>query len=73
MIFLCFCIRYSSDFLKRMNNANKKYTNVFIKNFKDLLDDYKLWKLCKQFGEIVSAKVETPFFVNHGIIIYSLN
>jgi len=49
--------KYSSDFLKRMNNANKQYTNVFIKNFKDLLDDYRLWKLCKQFGEIVSAKV----------------
>jgi len=49
--------KYSSDFLKRMNNSNKQYTNVFIKNFKDLLDDYKLWKLCKQFGEIVSAKV----------------
>jgi len=49
--------KYSSDFLKRMNNANKQYTNVFIKNFKDLLDDFKLWKLCKQFGEVVSAKV----------------
>jgi len=49
--------KYSTDFLKRMNNANEQYTNVFIKNFKDLLDDFKLWKLCKQFGEVVSAKV----------------
>jgi len=49
--------KYSSEFLKRMNNANQQFTNVFIKNFKDLLDDYKLWKLCKQFGEVVSAKV----------------
>lgn len=49
--------KYSTEFLKRMNNANRQFTNVFIKNFKDLLDDFKLWKLCKQFGEVVSAKV----------------
>lgn len=49
--------KYSSEFLKRMNNANKQYTNVFIRNFRDLLDDFKLWKLCRQFGEVVSAKV----------------
>ncbi|CAL1530905.1 unnamed protein product [Lymnaea stagnalis] len=49
--------KYSSEFLKRMNNANSRFTNVFIKNFKDLLDDFKLWKLCKQFGEVTSAKV----------------
>ncbi|KAH9488798.1 Polyadenylate-binding protein 1 [Bulinus truncatus] len=49
--------KYSSEFLKRMNNANNRFTNVFIKNFKDLLDDFKLWKLCKQFGEVTSAKV----------------
>ncbi|XP_059149573.1 polyadenylate-binding protein 1-like isoform X2 [Physella acuta] len=49
--------KYSSEFLKRMNNVNNRFTNVFIKNFKDLLDDFKLWKLCKQFGEVTSAKV----------------
>ncbi|CAG5136234.1 unnamed protein product [Candidula unifasciata] len=49
--------KYSSEFLKRMNIANNRFTNVFIKNFKDLLDDFKLWKLCKQFGEVTSAKV----------------
>jgi len=48
--------KYSSEFLKRMNNTNK-FTNVFIKNFKDLLDDYKLERLCRQFGEVVSVKV----------------
>jgi len=48
--------KYSSDFLKRMNNQNK-FTNVFIKNFRDLLDDYKLERLCRQFGEVISVKV----------------
>jgi len=48
--------KYSSDFLKRMNNQNK-FTNVFIRNFRDLLDDYKLERLCRQFGEVVSVKV----------------
>ncbi|GFO34381.1 polyadenylate-binding protein [Plakobranchus ocellatus] len=49
--------KYSKEFLKRMNTNNSRFTNVFIKNFKDLLDDFKLWKLCKQFGEVTSAKV----------------
>ncbi|GFR65190.1 polyadenylate-binding protein [Elysia marginata] len=49
--------KYSKEFLKRMNTNNSHFTNVFIKNFKDLLDDFKLWKLCKQFGEVISAKV----------------
>ena len=49
-----------------MNNTNK-FTNVFIKNFKDLLDDYKLERLCRQFGEVVSVKVIVDFYLSVSI------
>jgi len=43
---------------KQMGERAKKFTNVFVKNFGDeIQDDEKLKDMFKEFGEIVSAKV----------------
>ncbi len=38
-------------------NANKKFTNVFVKNFGELVDDEQLRLMFVNFGEITSAVV----------------
>lgn len=40
-----------------LGDKAKKFTNVYIKNFGDNLDDSKLHELFKDYGKIVSAKV----------------
>lgn len=43
---------------KQMGEKAKKFTNVFVKNFGDeIQDDEKLREMFKEFGEILSAKV----------------
>lgn len=43
---------------KQMGERAKKFTNVFVKNFgEEIQDDEKLKDMFKDFGEIVSAKV----------------
>lgn len=43
---------------KQMGERAKKFTNVFVKNFGDeIQDDEKLREMFKEFGEIASAKV----------------
>lgn len=43
---------------KQMGEKAKKFTNVFVKNFgEEIQDDEKLREMFKEFGEIVSAKV----------------
>lgn len=43
---------------KQLGEKAKKFTNVFVKNFGDeIQDDEKLREMFKDFGEIVSAKV----------------
>jgi polyadenylate-binding protein len=38
-------------------NANKKFTNVFVKNFGETIDDVKLKEMFEKYGEITSAVV----------------
>lgn len=38
-------------------SANKRFTNVFVKNFGDVMDDVKLKEMFEKYGEITSAVV----------------
>jgi len=40
-----------------MGDKARKFTNVFIKNFGDELDEEKLFCLCEKFGKITSHKI----------------
>ncbi|KAL3082809.1 hypothetical protein niasHS_010611 [Heterodera schachtii] len=42
---------------KQFGNASNRYTNVYVKNFGDLLDTEKIKEVFGKFGEITSAKV----------------
>ena len=43
------------------DNANKKFTNVFVKNFGEFLDDEGLRDMFSRYGDITSVKVgKTP-------------
>ena len=43
--------------MERMERRANHFTNVYIKNFADSLDDEKLKELFKGYGSILSAKV----------------
>ena len=43
--------------LEKMGDQQKKFKNVFVKNFGDALDDEKLKELFEACGEITSAVV----------------
>lgn len=45
--------------LREMGETTKKFTNVFVKNFGEDLDESKLEKLFSKFGEITSCAVMT--------------
>lgn len=57
------CFRFVGRFMTRreridmMGDRAKKFTNVFVKNFGDALDEDKLKDLFTPFGAIVSCKV----------------
>jgi polyadenylate-binding protein len=44
---------------KEMGEKARKFTNVFVKNFGDDLDDVKLGEMFSQYGKITSCKVMT--------------
>ncbi|CAJ0583470.1 unnamed protein product, partial [Mesorhabditis spiculigera] len=44
---------------KEIGETGKKYTNVFVKNFGEELDQEKLQALCEKYGEITSIAVAT--------------
>merc|ERR1719318_2187557 len=43
--------------MEQMGDKAKKFTNVYIKNFGDVLDDEKLRDMFEKYGKIISAKV----------------
>ena len=43
--------------LEVLGDKAKKFTNVYIKNFSEDLDDKKLEDIFEEYGTIVSAKV----------------
>lgn len=43
--------------IDQMGDRAKKFTNVYVKNFADALDDNKLRELFEPFGRIISCKV----------------
>lgn len=45
--------------MEQMGDKAKKFTNVYIKNFGDELDDEKLRDMFEKYGKIISAKVMT--------------
>ncbi|XP_072028591.1 polyadenylate-binding protein 4-like [Amphiura filiformis] len=47
------------DRLMQLGDQQRKFTNVFIKNFGEELDDDKLLKMCEAFGKVTSCKVMT--------------
>ena len=64
LIFFFFVLkRYVGKFLTKTERQDhnstirKKFTNVFVKNFDDLLNDDKLREIFSKFGEITSAVV----------------
>ena len=42
-----------------LGDKAKKFTNVYIKNFPESMDDTELKKMFSEYGNIVSAKVMT--------------
>jgi len=45
--------------MQQLGDKYKKFTNVYVKNFSDELDDDKLRQMFEKFGKIASAKVVT--------------
>ncbi len=43
--------------LEQMGDRAKNFTNVYVKNFGEELDDEKLQTMMGQFGKIISARV----------------
>lgn len=43
--------------IRQMGDRHRRFTNVYVKNFGDALDDEKLRVLFEKFGKITSAKV----------------
>ena len=50
--------RFVSRSQRNEGGPQRKFTNIFIKNFGDQLDEEKLRELFSQFGKISSCKVE---------------
>lgn len=48
--------------LEQMGDRAKNFTNVFLKNFGEELNDDKLRELTEPFGKIISARVSVPRF-----------
>lgn len=44
---------------KELGEKAKRFTNVYVKNFGDDLDDEKLYEVFSQFGKITSHRVMT--------------
>lgn len=51
--------RFMSRNLRNDPGAPRKFTNIFVKNFGDQLDEEKLRELCSKHGKITSCKVES--------------
>lgn len=45
------------DRLMQLGDQQRKFTNVFIKNFGEELDDEKLLVICEKYGKVTSCKV----------------
>lgn len=45
--------------LEKLGNQPKKFTNVYIKNFGEDMDEERLRELAEEFGKVLSLKVET--------------
>ena len=45
--------------MEQMGDKAKKFTNVYVKNFGEELDDDKLRDMFEKYGKVVSAKVMT--------------
>jgi len=45
------------DRLMQLGDQQRKFTNVFIKNFGEELDDDKLMMMCEKYGKVTSCKV----------------
>lgn len=43
--------------MEQMGEQAKKFTNVYVKNFADTLDDDGMMALFEPFGRIISCKV----------------
>ena len=43
--------------LEKLGNQPKKFTNVYIKNFGEDMDDERLKELAEKFGHVLSLKV----------------
>jgi len=49
---------FVSRALRTTNNGPRKFTNLFVKNFADQLDEEKFRELFSQYGKIASIKIE---------------
>ena len=45
--------------LEKLGNQPKKFTNVYMKNFGEDMDDDRLKELAEKFGNVLSLKVVT--------------
>ena len=44
---------------EKLENEPKNFTNVYIKNFGEDMDEERLRELAEKFGKVLSLKVET--------------
>ena len=50
--------------LEVLGDKMKRFNNVYVKNFSEEIDDEKLRDMFEPYGKIISAKVQTYFWLN---------
>ena len=50
-------LMYRKERLEQMGDCAKNFTNVYLKNFCEDIDDEKLREMMEVYGKIISAKV----------------
>jgi len=55
-----------------MGDRAKKFTNVYVKNFAEALDDDKLRDLFSPYGKIISCKVCVSDVLSYFVSLYAM-
>jgi len=57
--------------IDQMGDRAKKFTNVYVKNFAEALDDDKLRDLFSPYGKIISCKVCVSDVLSYFVLFYA--
>jgi polyadenylate-binding protein len=62
---------YVGPFLKRMDRgaSDSKFTNVYVKNLSEDVDDAALMKLAEEYGECISAVIMRVSLSNNVVTV----